>query len=255
MKKAAFLFIVLSILLISQESHSYEGGRLRDLKIGETFEFVIRWNGIPVGIVTTAIEGLSEIQGRKAYKVSILARTNDWASLIYKVEDRYLTYIDYETSTSLRYEAYRSEGRYRKKTAIDYIYGRFLAEYHYLKSGRKKTVEVAGNIHDPVSALYYFLRRDFSIDDEVVLNIDLNEKRHRLFVKIGKGRQIGLPALGRFNTIVIRPYLERKGKPYMRGNGLGYISKGADKLPVFAVVTVFPWGRFSATLLSCSASR
>ncbi|MFH1753290.1 MAG: DUF3108 domain-containing protein [Candidatus Omnitrophota bacterium] len=254
MLKISSLLLALFIFSLPQAGRAYASDPLRDLVIGESLEFIVRWNGISVGTVSTTVEELTEIQGREAYKVVIRATTNEWASLIYKVDDRYITYIDYETSGSLRHEVDRSEGRYRKKAVIDYIYGRFLAEYHYLKSGNKKSVDVEGVVHDPVSALYYFLRCELTPGKKIALNIDLNEKKYHLFVGIENGHAIRLPRLGRFDTVMARPYLERKGKPYNRGNGLGYISNGEDRLPVFAVASVFPWGRFSATLLSRSPS-
>jgi hypothetical protein len=224
------------------------GEGLKDLEVGQEFLFRAAWNGIPVAFVTTKVEELTEIQGRPAYKVVARARTNRWASLFYEVDDTFISYIDRETSSSLRYEAYRSEGRYRKKAVINYIYGRFLANYHYLKDGTKKTVKVKENVQDPLSAAYFFLRKDFSIGDTVALNIDLNEKHYRLYTKIEKGHRIHLPRIGGFGSVRTRPYLLRKGRPYKRGNGYGYISIGEDRLPLFAVVTVFIWGRFSATL-------
>ncbi len=245
--------LVIALILFSPSTVSAETTPpLKDLKIGETLTFQLAWNGIPVGSVTTTVEEITQIQKRKSYKVVARAETNRWASLFYKVDDTFVTYIDYETSTSLRYEAYRSEGKYRKKSVIDYIYGRFLAEYHYLKEDRKKDVDVSGDIHDPLSATYFFLRKEFEIGDQIILNIDLNEKRHRLLAKIEKGRRLRIPQIGRFDSIIVRPYLESKGKPYRRGNGWGYVSAGEDRLPLYAAVKVSIWGRFSAILSSRS---
>ena len=221
---------------------------LEDLDVGSAYSFVIAWNGIPVGNIETRVEELTSIQGRSAYKTALTVKTNKWASVFYPVEDVYVTYIDRETSASLRHEVQRSEGRYRKRAVIDYIYGRFLANYYYAKSGTEKSITVKGDIHDPLSAAYYFIRRDLAPGQELELNIDLNEKRYRLFAKIEKGRRMKIARLGAFDTIIVRPYADRDGLPYPRGNGYAYLSAGPDKLPLFAVVNVFIWGRFTAIL-------
>lgn len=252
MKYLRFTLLASIAFALTCNSFAFGSESLDDLAIGQSFTFKLRWNGIPVGEVSTTTEELTEVRGRMAYKVVLSARTNKWASLIYRVDDKFVSYIDYETSNSLRHEVFRSEGRYRKKTIIDYIYGRFLAEYHYLKGGKRKTVKVLPNVHDPLSASYYFLRRKIKIGDEIILNIDLNEKKYTLFTRIEKGRPIRISKLGKFDTLIVRPYLERKGKPYKRGKGLAFISRSPKKLPLFIVVNVLIWGRFSATLLPAS---
>lgn len=221
---------------------------LKDLPIGQRFAYQISWNGIPVGSVTADIEGLTVIQGRKAYKVSLRARTNRWASVIYEVDDTFITYIDAETSNSLRHEIARSEGRYRKKAVIEYLYNRFLAEYQYPKSGTQKSVDVAKDIHDPLSAACYFMRAKYKEGDIIKLNIDLNEKNYKLFAKIERGRPLNISSLGRVRTLIIRPYAERDGIPYKRGSGYAYVTDDERRTPLFAVVNVFIWGRFTASL-------
>lgn len=252
MKYLRFTLLASVVFVLTYNSLAFGSEPLDDLIIGQSFTFTLRWNGIPVGEVSTTTEEITEVRGRMAYKVVLSARTNKWASLIYKVDDKFVSYIDYETSNSLRHEVFRSEGRYRKKTIIDYIYGKFLAEYHYLKGGKRKTVKVSSDVHDPLSAAYYFLRRKIKIGDEIILNIDLNEKKYTLLTRIEKGRPIRISKLGKFDTLIVRPYLERKGKPYKRGKGLAFISSSPNKLPLFIVVNVLIWGRFSATLSPAS---
>jgi len=244
--KISVAFIILTNLAPLCQCPAEE---LRDLTIGQQLDFLLSWNGIPVGTVTSTVEGLSKLQSRKAYRVMIHAKTNKWASLIYNVDDKFTTYIDYRTSSSLRHEVIRSEGRYRKKTVIEYIYGKFLAEYQYPKSGKTKTVNVSSEIHDPVSAMYYFLRRELKIGDKIHLNMDLNEKSYNLTAKIEKGRKIYIHKLGRLETLLVRPYVERKGKPFKKGNGWAYLSPEKN-LPLYAVIKVYIWGGFRARLRS-----
>ncbi len=247
------LFVAISLFVYLAGfplAHAEEVTEFRDLAVGRRLTYRLSWNGIPVGLVSTAVEGLTEIRGRGAYKVSLHAKTNRWASLIYNVDDEFVTYIDRKTSNSLRHEIARSEGRYRKRAVIEYIYDKFLAEYRYLKSGRSKTVGVAPEVQDPLSAVYYFLRRGLKEGDHFTLNIDLNEKSYKLYAKLEKGRKIRIPKIGRFDTLIIRPHLERKGRPYKRGSGWAYVSRTEEHLPLFVVVNVFPWGRFSAILVS-----
>jgi len=242
------LTAVALLLAAAPLSASTETEGLRDLTIGEEYAYSIAWNGIPVGVVDIEVSGITTIRGRDAYIISCSARTNPWAAMIYKVEDSFTTYIDRETSNSLKHEIVRAEGNYRKKAVVEYLYGRFLAEYTYPKSGEKKTVDVSGDIHDPLSAIFYFFRKKVSPGDRLTLNIDLNEKAHTLYTTIKNGKRVRVPGLGTFNTLSITPQVKRKGKPYKRGSGIVYVSRD-DFRPLFAMASVFPWGRFSATLL------
>ena len=92
----------------------------RKLPEHEELTYRVKWLGFSVGIVTARISGIKKIQGRYAYELEMIARTNELLSHIYPVTDRYVSYMDVENLYTLRHEVYRREGRYKKDAVTDF---------------------------------------------------------------------------------------------------------------------------------------
>src|SRR5574340_290735 len=106
-----FILICASVLLIcgcfisniAQASEAEaEKTSLSRLPESEELTYKVKWLGIPVGIATARINGIKKINGRDAYELVITAKTNDFCSKIYKVEDRYVSYMDVKEFYTLR---------------------------------------------------------------------------------------------------------------------------------------------------------
>jgi hypothetical protein len=87
------------------------GSRLPDY---EKLTYEVRWLGLPVGTFSTSVTGIKNYKGRDAYLLEAKIKTNAFLSKIYKIEDRFVSYMDTEKLYTLRQEAYRREGKYKK---------------------------------------------------------------------------------------------------------------------------------------------
>lgn len=221
------------------------------LTVGEKLIFRAAWKGLSVGHGSATVEELTTFKGYEVYKVVIVARTNKVLSKLFKVEDTFTSYIDKNMLTSRRYEAIIREGRYKKDLVVDYDFEKNIAIYTNLKDGSVKTCPVEKNVHDPISAAYFFRTMPIKVGDKIKLTINLNEKNYEVIADIEKRVNINIAALGSFDAFLVRPYVRLHGKRQRRAKGWGYITTSAKRLCPYIAVKVLeiPWiGVVTATL-------
>jgi hypothetical protein len=84
--------------------------------VGEELVYRAHFSGIPAGTAHMRVEAIEEIRGRQAYH---LVFTLDGGIAFYRVHDRYDSWIDVETLSSLRYVQHISEGWYKRNTTYE----------------------------------------------------------------------------------------------------------------------------------------
>lgn len=219
--------------------------------VGERFTYLIAWKGIPVGTATATIEALTTFKEYEVYKIVVTVKTNDFLSKLFRVEDRFTSYMDKDALISRHYEAVQREGKYRKNLVVDYDFQKYIATYKNLKDGSVKVSPIEKNVQDPVSAAYFFRTVPVRIGDEIKITVNLNEKNYDIFADIDKSATITLPEMGTFDAFLIRPYVKLKGKRERRANVWGYLSGDKNRLPLLWVLKVLeiPWiGEVTAAL-------
>lgn len=221
------------------------------LTVGEKFTFLVAWKGIPIGYATSEVKELTIFREYPVYKIEVIAKTNKFLSKIFRVEDKFISYVDRKKLISRRYEAYRREGKYKKDVIVDYDFENNVAIYRNLLDGTTKQNSVKKNVHDPISAAYFLRTVPINVGDEIKVAVNLNEKNYEIIAKIEKQARIGLHNLGTFDAFLIKPYIKLSGKLQRRAKCWGYISSDKKRLGLYMVVKVLeiPWiGDISVTL-------
>src|SRR3989338_2051044 len=72
-------------------------------RIGEELNYEVRWLGVRVGTVVAKVKGIEVIDGNEAYVVELKAKTNDFLSKIYPINDTFTSYIDKKKFVSLKH--------------------------------------------------------------------------------------------------------------------------------------------------------
>lgn len=219
--------------------------------VGEKFTYLIAWKGVPVGRATATIEGLTSFKGYEVYKIVVVAKTNDFLSKLYKVEDTFISYMDKKRFISRRYEAAQREGNYKKDLVVDYDFQKCVAMYKNLRDGSLKTCPIKKDVQDPVSAAYFFRTMPVKVGDEIKITVNLNKKNFEIFGRIDKKALVTTPELGTFEAFFVKPYIKLKGKRQRRAKIWGYLSADKRRLGLCMVVKVLeiPWvGEITATL-------
>ena len=162
LKKSIFLLFFIVLLQNAHASQNFIPGNFKEkqdaadgiiiapaqarLPEHEKLIYTVRWLGIPVGTITASINGIKEIRGRKAYELEVTAKTNAFCSAIYKIEDRFISYMDIENFYTLRHEVYRREGRYKKDAITDFDHENKKAYYQHLPGESIETINVVSGI-------------------------------------------------------------------------------------------------------------
>jgi len=191
--------------------------------VGEELVFRAKFGKIPAGSAKMRVEGIDTIRGRPAYHVVFAI---DGGIPLFRVHDRYESWIDRETLSSLRHRQQISEGRYHRNTTYEIFPEK--AEFQKDSGALERSVS---NPLDDGSFIYAIraagvrvgeTRRDdryFKPDRNPVILTGLREDT----VKVGAGT---------FPTTVIRPTIKANGIFSENGEAQVWFSADDRRLPV-----------------------
>lgn len=202
----------------------------------ERLTYQVRWLGVPVGTIAASIKGIKKIQGRDAYELEVVAKTNSFCSAIYKIDDRFVSYMDAENNHTLRHEVYRREGNYKKDAVTDFDQLNYKAHFKNFLDNSEKDFKIPPGVQDTLSACYYFRTLPIKIGDRIEYAVCNNESNYQLFGLIEGKEFIRIPRLGRKESFYIQPYAKLEGEKVKKGKVSGYFSCDARRVPLLAVV-------------------
>ena len=220
-------------------------------QIGEKLTYLITWNRLPVGTATTTVEKIMPFLDYEVYVVRVLAKSNDFLSRLFRIEDTFISYIDRKKLTSRHFEAIIKEGQYRKHLLVDYDFDKGIAFYHNLTDGSVKTCPIEKEVHDSVSAVYFARTIPLKPGGNIELTVNVSEENYRVYANIEKKVSLTLPEMGGFEAFLIKPYMMLDGKRQKRAKTSGYVSADEKRIPLLIIMRVLeiPWiGGVTATL-------
>jgi hypothetical protein len=196
--------------------------------VGERLTFDVNYGFITAGSAVLEIPALDSIAGRACYRVEFRVNSLPSFSWIYRVEDRYVTYIDAGTIAPWKFEQHVREGSYSRD---------FVAEFDQRKNIAKTsegTYPVPPYVHDILSAFYYARTIDYGplkAGDQVQLSNFYKDKTFDLIVRV-LGRQQLEVAAGTFNTVVIEPLVREGGLIKTEGRIVVWLTDDQRKIPI-----------------------
>ena len=168
---------------------------------GENLIFSIQYGLITGGEATLEIRNMAVLDSVLCYHIVSVARTNKVFDRIFKVRDRHESFMEYENLYSLRFKKHLREGKYRKDRQVDFDQKAHLAIYS------DKTVPIAPNTHDFLTALYYARTLPLVPGQAVAMANHTDYKNYPIYIKYIRREKVKVPA-GEFDCIVIEPVLE-----------------------------------------------
>jgi hypothetical protein len=197
-------------------------------RVGERLVFDVNYGYITAGEAVMAISAYDTVAGRKTFRVQFTVNSLPSFSWIYRVEDRYLTFIDAEAIAPLRFEQHIREGSYRRD---------FIAEFDHVKKIAQTSDgqhPIPPYVHDILSAFYYVRTVDLSTyktGDMLMLQNFYKDTSYELAVKI-LGRQELEVAAGTFRTVVVEPLVKEGGLFKSEGRIVVWLTDDAVKMPI-----------------------
>lgn len=204
--------------------------------VGEELTFRASFGGVNAGTARMRVSGIDTVRGRPAYHVIFSV---DGGVPFFRVRDRYESWIDVQTLSSLRHRQQVSEGRYHRTTTYE-IYPE---REQYQKQGDSLRASVRNPLDD--GSFIYAVR---------VAGIRVGETRRddRYFrpdrnpvVLTGLRHETVKVDAGTFATTVVRPTIKTNGIFSENGEAQVWFTDDARRYPVL-VKTRF--AKFSLTL-------
>jgi len=196
--------------------------------VGERMVFDIKYGFVTAGEAVLTIPAADSVGGRRAYRIEVKVNSLPAFSWVYRVEDRYLTFIDVEALVPLRFEQHIREGSYARD---------FVAEFDQERNIARTTegnYPIPPYVHDIMSAFFYVRALDLggmNPGDIITLQNFYKDKTFDLGVRLLGRQELEVDA-GTFNTIVVEPLVKEGGLFKSEGRIVVWLSDDEIKLPI-----------------------
>lgn len=216
-------------------------------KIPEKLIYDLTWTGIKAGTAS-----LELINDGSAFKIISTARSAQWISVFYTVEDRAESTLSKNPSSPefgepVRYRLRVREGRQRKDKEVIFDRSNNKARYvDYLKK-EEKQFDVPVSVLDPISSFYHIRMRKLVVGESVYVTIFDSKKVWNVEVQILRKEKVILP-IGTFDTVVVKPLMKSEGIFYRKGEIFIWLTDDMKHLPV-KMQTKVAVGSVTATLV------
>jgi hypothetical protein len=197
--------------------------------VGEQLTFDISYGFITAGQAVMSIPGYKYVNGRKTYETRVEANSAPTFDWVFKVRDRYLTFMDVDGIFPWRFEQHVREGNYSK----DYS-AFFDPEEQTAETSDGNTYNTPPYVHDIVSAFYYVRTLDLTRShkgDVIHLQNFFDGKTHPLDVRILGHQQVETDA-GTFECSVIEPMVVQGGLFKNEGSIKIWMTDDDNHMPV-----------------------
>jgi Protein of unknown function (DUF3108) len=237
-----------AIMLIARESRGTAPSPTPSsihFKVGERLTYGLSWGIISAGTAAFEITERQTFDGRPVVKIIHTAKSNDFISAFYPVNNRVETLIDEEAVYPYRLLFKRREGK--RKNDIEVIFDQTAHRATVTKDGNTETMEVPPAVQDTLSVLYFF--RAFptlAVGSSTIIHVNHDKKNYRLELRVEGTEHLKGP-LGEFDTIRILAIMPFKGLFLNEGNIRVWVTNDAARIPVLMKAKVII-GSISATL-------
>ncbi len=229
MKKffALIILLLLTPMTVISQSPAY--------KSGEWLKFRIHYGILNASYATLHLTS-DTIEKVPVYHVVGLGKTTGFASIFFKVDDRYESYFGKNDGKPYRFIRKISEGGYTRDVEIDFKYDQDKAILTDNKNGKVMDIPVHKEVQDLLSASYY-LRNRYGLDDfEVGKSIDLDmlfddEGIYKFKLKY-LGKEVIRTKFGKVECLKFRPIVQ-SGRVFKEKESLTlWVSNDLNKIPI-----------------------
>jgi hypothetical protein len=230
-KKFTLLFILPLLFSYITTGNDTCGIKNTSFQQGESITFNVFYSVIGVYInagTATFSASLEEMNNRPVYHIVGNGTSNSSYDWIFKVRDKYESYID--TATLLPHKFIRNvdEGGYK-------IYENITFNHHTNTATTNKGVfKIPNCVQDVLSSIYYARNIDFNKykpEDKIPFTIFLDNEVYNLYIKY-LGKEVVKTKYGKFRAIKFKPLLI-KGTMFEGGEKMTvWVSDDANHIPL-----------------------
>jgi hypothetical protein len=192
--------------------------------VGETSTFDVKFGGLRVGGGSLQVVGRETLRGREVWHTAF---TVEGGVPFYRVDDRYESWFEVGTLTSLAFNRQIEEGRRERMQSFEM----HPDKGQYIERTRQKTT-TKKTVDDPLDegAFLYFVR---TIPLVVGQTYDFNRyfvpDRNPVRIRVLRKERVTVPA-GTFNAIVIQPVIKTRGIFSENGQAEVWLSDDSSRI-------------------------
>ena len=250
-RRTGLLLTLLVLLFIATSSSrpwiaDASSNTLQRFQIGERLGYALSWGKISAGTAVLEIVGRETLSGRQVLQLLHSARTNDFVSFFYPVNNRVESFID-EEALPARLLFKRREGK--KKNDIEVLFDQAAHVAMVTTDGVRETIAVPAGVQDTLSCLYAFRSLPLSaVGQSVKIDVYHDKKTYQLELRV-EGFERMQTALGEVDTIRVLAIMPFRGLFLNEGNIRVWFTNDIPRIPVLMRAKVII-GSISATLTS-----
>lgn len=236
-----FLLVVLAPHLAA----SSHGPASAHFKVGEHLTYALKWGVIAAGTAVMEVAEHQTLAGRPVVKLVHTARSNEFISVFYPVNNRVESLLDEEAGYPHHLLFKRREGR--RKNDIEVVFDQTAHRATVTKDGSTETMEVPPGVQDTLSVIYFARTLStLAVGSSTIIHVNHDKKNYRLELRIEGTDRLKGP-LGEFDTIRILAIMPFKGLFLNEGNIRVWVTNDAARIPVLMKAKVLI-GSVTATL-------
>lgn len=171
---------------------------------GERYTYDVKFGVLKVGSGSMEVAGPVDVRGREAYHTTFRVRGG---TFFYKVDDRFESWIDTRTLSSLRFVQDQQEGRRERERDYE-LYPERAA---YREKGDTQDRPSVGNPLDDGSFIYFVRTLPLRTGDTYAVDRYFKPDRNPVRIRVLRRERVTVPA-GTFNAIVVQPSIRTKSK-------------------------------------------
>jgi len=222
--KWSFLFLC---ILFSLALPFPSAERAHAFHVPERLEYQLLWNGIHAGTSTLSISHKDGL-----FKITSTAKSADFISLFYEVDDRAESICKNDSFIPVTYRLKLKEGKHRKDKEVQFMMnGTKKALYvdHLKKETRE--LDLPERAMDPLASFYFLRTIPLEIGKSTYVKIFDSKKVWNVEVQVLRKEKINT-WLGTYDTILIKPLMESEGIFMKKGDIYIWLSDDESRIPV-----------------------
>lgn len=226
-----FVVIVLMANGLAMGNNDFCKIENRIINPGEKLRFKVYYNLSAVWVAAgeaNFVTNHAKVDGKAAFQLLGTGATYSSYDWIFKVRDRYESFVDAETLMPLKFVRNVSEGGYKFTNNVVFNRSKNVAY------SNNKTFTVPSCVQDVLSAIYYARNIDFARykpGDKIPFSMFLDDQVYDLYIRY-HGKQKITTKYGTFNALKISPLLI-KGTIFEGGEKMMiWVSDDANHIPL-----------------------
>jgi hypothetical protein len=216
---------------------------------GQTLHYQGDWRFFNAGVATLRIDRAGAQQ-----HVSATADSTGVVTMLYRVQDRFNTYIDAKSLCSMKVLKHSEEGSHERETTVTYDYprGKAVLEERNLRDGTQKKVDndIPGCVTDFISGIFYISSLPLQVGSTYTFPLNDGGKTVTAQAYVEGKEQIKTPA-GTFDTVRVGPSGDSGALLKNRGRVWIWYSDDGRHLPIQMRAKLL-WGTLTIYLTGIS---